>query len=139
MERFRVFVIAALIQILLFFVLLIVHYYAFYGRIEREFLRLDPYLVEYITVYCFSILFVCFISIIKRHSTSKLPFYQVFQPFQSALIPILFLILSTVFVSPMSFILLFSDLRRNIILHLFAVSLIPHLYFLLKRKLSEHN
>ena len=129
MRKLLAFLKPLFVQLFLAICTLVFHYYYFNIQIEREFLRKDPNSIEFISVYFISILSVWFIFLIRRRLGVKNFYSYIFQPFESALIPALFLILSTIFVYPMSFVLVFADVRRNLLLHFFIASSIPYLYF----------
>ena len=116
------------IQLLIFFITLVYYYFFVYGKIERTLLRLDPFLAEYLGVYCLSIILVWFIFLARRRSRSDIRYLNLFKPVELISIPIIFLILSTIFVSPISFIFLFRNIRENILIHLLILSFVPYLF-----------
>jgi hypothetical protein len=126
MKRILDLLMPLVIQFALFLITLVYYYFFIYGKIERTMLMLDPFLIEYLAIYCISIALVWFIALARRRSRSHTRNKYSFQPLELILIPTLFLILSTVFVSPISFIFLFRDLRENILLHLLIVSFVPY-------------
>ncbi len=116
------------IQLLIFLITLVYYYFFIYGKIERTLLKLDPFLVEYLGVYCLSIIIAWFIFLARRRSRYDKRYLNSFKPLELISIPIIFLILSTIFVSPVSFIFLFRNIRENILLHLLILSFVPYLF-----------
>ncbi|GEM_PF-3423872 len=117
------------LQLIVTTLFLIIPYALIYVELNYE--SSDSYVIflEYLIVYFISVvLFRLFSLLFTDFLIDKMPFSL----FKVVLIIMIFLFISSLFVNPMTFLLFVTPLSRNILLHLFLLSLLPNVFFYLK-------
>jgi hypothetical protein len=114
----------------LIIVILLVVYYVIYTRLNYETIEDAEFFIDFLISYLFSNILVRFASILIKKD-EEISDINILPIPQTIFIIVVFLLVSSLFVSPMSFLIVITPIKRNIVLHLFILTLISHA--LLKR------
>ena len=118
---------------------IIVFYIVNYKTTLKYFASVDYWvLIGYLITYLVSVVLTRVFTIVTyRKSDQKSVSY--FSLVEIILILTVFLILASLFVYPMSFVLIMAPLKNNIIIHLFLLSIAPLILFHLKNRVNRQT